>query len=195
MALQRHTFIALNSTFIVDAEYEYVKDLRKGIYGCVVATKHRSSGKGFAIKKITNINTKGILTKRCLQEIKLLHYFRGHKNIICLYNMDIVFGPKGEFGEVYLYQEVMEADLHAIILSGQPLTDAHYQSFIYQTICRLKYIHSANVLHRDLKPSNLLVNADRELKIQWTWLPKSNKTHVQLVMVFGKDSAVAEGEN
>ena len=45
------------------------------------------------------------------------------------------------------------------------MTDAHFQSFIYQILCGLKYIHSANVLHRDLKPGNLLVNADCELKI------------------------------
>ena len=51
------------------------------------------------------------------------------------------------------------------IRSGQPLSDAHFQSFIYQTLCGLKYIHSADVLHRDLKPGNLLVNADCELKI------------------------------
>lgn len=52
----------------------------------------------------------------------------------------------------YLFQELMEADLHQIIRSEQPLTDAHFQYFIYQ-ICRgLKNIHSANVLHRDLKP-------------------------------------------
>ena len=59
----------------------------------------------------------------------------------------------------------MECDLAAIIRSGQKLTDAHFQSFIYQILCGLKYIHSANVLHRDLKPGNLLVNADCELKI------------------------------
>lgn len=61
--------------------------------------------------------------------------------------------------------ELMECDLAAIIRSGQPLTDAHFQSFIYQILSGLKYIHSANVLHRDLKPGNLLVNADCELKI------------------------------
>lgn len=77
--------------------------------------------------------------------------------------MDIV--DPLQFNELYLYEEIMEADLHAIIRSGQPLTDAHFQSFIYQILCGLKYIHSANVLHRDLKPGNLLVNADCELKI------------------------------
>jgi mitogen-activated protein kinase 7 len=59
----------------------------------------------------------------------------------------------------------MEADMHQIIRSQQPLTDAHFQYFLYQILRGLKYIHSANVLHRDLKPGNLLVNADCELKI------------------------------
>lgn len=67
--------------------------------------------------------------------------------------------------DLFAMSELMECDLAAIIRSGQPLTDAHFQSFIYQILCGLKYIHSANVLHRDLKPGNLLVNADCELKI------------------------------
>lgn len=116
-----------------------------------------------AIKKVTNIFSKRILAKRCLREIKLLQHFRAHKNITCLYDLDIA--NVSNFNELYLYEELMEADLHAIIRSGQPLTDAHYQSFVYQILCGLKYIHSANVLHRDLKPGNLLVNADCELKI------------------------------
>lgn len=56
--ISRHTFTALNSTFIVDAEYQFVKELGQGAYGCVVAARHRRSGEGCAIKKITNINTK-----------------------------------------------------------------------------------------------------------------------------------------
>ncbi|KAI9458804.1 CMGC/MAPK/ERK protein kinase [Russula earlei] len=62
--------------------------------------------------------------------------------ITWLYDMDIVFGLDGNFDE-----------------------DAHFQSFIYQTLCSLKLGRRPDVLHRDLKPGNLLVNADCELKI------------------------------
>jgi mitogen-activated protein kinase 7 len=60
--MQRHTFTALNSTFIVDSEYQFVKELGQGAYGCVVAAKHRSGG-SCAIKKITNINTKVCISR------------------------------------------------------------------------------------------------------------------------------------
>ena len=44
---------------------------------------------------------------------RLLRHFRGHKNITCLYDLDII-NPLA-FKEVYLYEELMEADLHAIV--------------------------------------------------------------------------------
>ncbi|GAA5999740.1 hypothetical protein JCM10207_005886 [Rhodosporidiobolus poonsookiae] len=162
-AIPRHAFPVLTEPFLVDQNYEYVKELGQGAYGVVCSARNRITGDNVAIKKVTKVFQKKILTKRALRELKLLHHFRGHKNITCLYDLDLV-DPVG-FDSVYLYEECMEADLHAIIRSGQPLSDAHFQSFIYQTLCGLKYIHSAHVLHRDLKPGNLLVNADCELKI------------------------------
>ncbi|CAO3650488.1 unnamed protein product [Cunninghamella blakesleeana] len=127
------------------------------------STLNTETNEHCAIKKICNLFERPIFTKRALREIKLLKHFNGHKNIIGLYQVDVV--NMHDFNELYLYEELMEADLHQIIRSGQPLTNEHYQSFIYQACCGLKYIHSANVLHRDLKPGNLLVNADCELKI------------------------------
>lgn len=160
-----------NQDFIIDKRFKIVKELGHGAYGIVCSAKYddgsqSEDGSYVAIKKITNIFSKKILCKRSLRELKLLQFFRGHKNITCLYDLDIIPNPvSGEFNEIYLYEELMECDMHQIIRSGQPLTDSHYQSFIYQTLCGLKYIHSADVLHRDLKPGNLLVNADCELKI------------------------------
>ncbi|GAA5861563.1 hypothetical protein JCM5353_002075 [Sporobolomyces roseus] len=162
-SVPRVAFPVLSEPFLVDSNYEFVKELGQGAYGVVCSAKNKITGDSIAIKKVTKVFQKKILTKRALRELKLLHHFRGHKNITCLYDLDLV-DPVG-FDSVYLYEECMEADLHAIIRSGQPLSDAHFQSFIYQTLCGLKYIHSAHVLHRDLKPGNLLVNADCELKI------------------------------
>lgn len=160
-----------NQDFIIDKRFKVVKELGHGAYGLVISAKYDDGSTAgqenfVAIKKITNIFSKKILCKRLLRELKLLQFFRGHKNITCLYDLDIVPDPlTGDFNEVYLYEELMECDMHQIIRLGQPLTDSHYQLFVYQILCGLKYIHSADVLHRDLKPGNLLVNADCELKI------------------------------
>jgi serine/threonine protein kinase len=58
MTTPRHTFTALGGSFTVDGDYTYVKELGQGAYGLVVAARHRRTGEGCAIKKITNINTK-----------------------------------------------------------------------------------------------------------------------------------------
>ncbi|CAG8499187.1 8009_t:CDS:10, partial [Scutellospora calospora] len=161
-----HALPALNQQFIVDSKYEFIRELGQGAYGVVCAAKNTETGEQVAIKKVTKVFEKNILAKRALREVKLLKHFSGHENvspITSILDMDIT--NIQDFNEIYLFQELMEADLHQIIRSEQPLTDAHFQYFVYQ-ICRgLKYIHSANVLHRDLKPGNLLVNADCELKI------------------------------
>ena len=36
---------------------------------------------------------------------------------------------------------------------------------VYNLLCAVRYLHSANVLHRDLKPANILVNEDCSVKI------------------------------
>ncbi|KAI9027438.1 MAP kinase [Phycomyces nitens] len=157
------SFPVLNQQFVVDKKYQFIREMGQGSYGVVCAAKDTESDEQVAIKKVCRVFEKSILAKRALREVKLLKHFNGHENITSIIDMDLV-NPE-TFNEIYLVQELMEADLHQIIRSGQPLTDAHFQYFIYQVCRGLKYIHSANVLHRDLKPGNLLVNADCELKI------------------------------
>jgi len=56
--MERHTFTAFNTTFVVDSEYEFVKELGQGTYGSVIAVKHKCTGKKCAIKKIPNVDTR-----------------------------------------------------------------------------------------------------------------------------------------
>ncbi len=148
---------------VITLKYQITKELGQGAYGVVCAAKALTTGQDVAIKKLTKVFDKTILTKRALRELKLLRHFNGHENITAI--LDIEVPDMHSFNEVYVVQELMEADLHQIIRSAQALTDSHFQYFIYQVCRGVKYIHSANVLHRDLKPGNLLVNADCELKI------------------------------
>lgn len=50
-------------------------------------------------------------------------------------------------------------------MSPQYLTTEHIQTFLYQMLAGLKYIHSFSVIHRDLKPANILLNEDCSLKV------------------------------
>lgn len=59
----------------------------------------------------------------------------------------------------------VDTDLYKLIMSPQYLTTEHIQTFLYQMLIGLKYIHSFSVIHRDIKPANVLINEDCSLKV------------------------------
>ncbi|CAE6529535.1 unnamed protein product [Rhizoctonia solani] len=157
-----HTFTTMGRKFHVEKRWKFVRELGQGAYGFVVSAQDQISGETVAIKLVTRLFEKIQLSKRALREISLLRHFANHENITGLIDMDVI---SPDFNEIYLFMEPMEADLHQIVRSGQNLSNAHVQYFLYQILRAMKYVHSAGVIHRDLKPGNLLVNADCELKI------------------------------
>jgi mitogen-activated protein kinase 1/3 len=161
----RPTSISLRnfSNWKVPPRYKLVRLLGKGSYGQVAEAYDTVGLKKVAIKKIVNVFEQEIDCKRLYREIYILRHLQ-HPQVITL--LDVIPPENNEtFTDLYLVFEFVDTDLHKLIMSPQYLTIRHIQVFLYQLLCGLKYIHSANVIHRDMKPANILLNEDCTLMI------------------------------
>lgn len=134
-----------------------------GAFGVVWAVTDPRDGKRVALKKMPNVFQNLISAKRVYRELKMLCHF-SHDNVIAA--LDVLPPTPVDFcQEIYVVSELMQSDLHKIIVSPQPLTADHVKVFLYQILRGVKYLHTARILHRDIKPGNLLVNSNCCLKI------------------------------
>ncbi|XP_064211267.1 serine/threonine-protein kinase NLK isoform X3 [Tribolium castaneum] len=134
-----------------------------GAFGVVWAVTDPRDGRRVALKKLPNVFASLVSSKRVFRELKMLCFFK-HENVLSA--LDILQPPHLDFfQEIYVITELLQSDLHKIIVSHQPLSSDHIKVFLYQILRGLKYLHSARILHRDIKPGNLLVNSNCVLKI------------------------------
>lgn len=156
-------FMASNARFDIPLKFKYQKTIGSGAYGVVISAKDEELKKDVAIKNIQKAFDDLTDAKRIVREIKLMKHLK-HKNIL---GVTDILPPLSldSFEDVYIVSDCMATDLHRVIYSRHALSNEHLAYFMYQMLCALKYIHSANVIHRDLKPSNILVNGNCELKI------------------------------
>lgn len=149
----------------LDDRYLLERVIGAGSYGVVIRARDtKSDNRLVAMKRVNKeIFEEVILAKRILREIKLLSHFNDD-NIIGLRNILTPEDPEN-FDHFYIVMDIMETDLKQVLRSGQELTEAHIQFFIYQALRALYIIHSAGVIHRDITPANILVNTNCDLKI------------------------------
>ena len=63
--------------------------------------------------------------------------------------------------------EFIEGDMDHMLkkCKNLQLEDDHIITILYNMLCALNFIHSANIIHRDLKPANILVDSNCMIKL------------------------------
>lgn len=68
---------------------------------------------------------------------------------------------------LFIVMEEMEMDIKKMI-NLEPkfdLNEGHVTCILYNMLCAIKMIHSANIIHRDIKPANILIDHNCNVKI------------------------------
>ncbi|KUF96125.1 hypothetical protein AM588_10005974 [Phytophthora nicotianae] len=122
-----HCVTVSRDVFEVRSHYVNLRPVGGGSYGIL-------RGRKVAIKKITDVFDDLTDAKRILREMKLLRHLGVHENIINI--LDVILIPPNvmDFHDIYIVTDLMESDLERIISSSQPLSDAHFQYFLYQIL-------------------------------------------------------------
>lgn len=70
------------ANFFVPRRYEIQEVLGRGLYGVVcLAVDTAAANAPLAVKKVCKILHKDVLLRRAIRELKLMSFFRGHRNV------------------------------------------------------------------------------------------------------------------
>mmetsp|Transcript_21710 Transcript_21710/g.69922 ORF Transcript_21710/g.69922 Transcript_21710/m.69922 type:complete len:502 (+) Transcript_21710:17-1522(+) len=142
----------------VHTRFELKRRIGKGSYGTVYDAVDKLDKERIAIKcieRVFNTNTDAL---RTLRELSILRQCR-HPNI--LHIKHIMIPPIHDFRDLWVVTPNCGWDLSRIVKHCDSVagwSPLHIKFIIYQLLCALLYLQSANIIHRDLKPSNVLLN-------------------------------------
>ena len=163
---QKTSETALDPDWVqISTKYTIDQFLGQGSYGDVVGGICKKTNQPVAIKYVKNIYENEYSITKVLREIQILkHLSSMPNNFYTVKLLDLMMQPSRDGSEMGLFivMENVESDLKSTMeqFDQVGITKEHVSKIIYNCVCALKFMHSANVIHRDIKPSNILIDSD-----------------------------------
>lgn len=126
------------------ARFQIREVIGRGRRGLVRAAVDTHTGEWVAIKKISDIFEHVSDAIMILREIKLLRLLR-HPDIMDIKHIILPSSPT-DFKDIFIVFELMESDLHQVIMDNEDLTQEHHRFFLYQLLRAVKYLHTGPLL-------------------------------------------------
>jgi mitogen-activated protein kinase 1/3 len=63
---------------------------------------------------------------------------------------------------LFIVLEHVDQDLKKVLSNSDEInfTEKHVVTILYNMLCSINFLHSANVMHRDIKPANILIDCE-----------------------------------
>jgi mitogen-activated protein kinase 1/3 len=153
-------------------DYEFLKIQGQGSFGQVVKATQKSKNKTVAIKYIADAFENIHSVKRVYREIAILRRLSSMEdNIFTVKLIDVII-PEQDNKEknpdgIFLIMSHVNQDLAQIFNDNKNISFdmEHAKIILYNLLCAINFLHTANIIHRDLKPSNVLLTDQCSVKI------------------------------
>ena len=143
----------------MSSRYNHITALREGTYGTVFKAQDSETGEFVVMKYIRMDQEEDGVPASSIREVTIIQNLN-HSNIVKLRDVTT------ENGSLIMVLEYMDLDLRVFLdRKRSPLEPRLLQSYAYQLLSGVNYIHSTGYIHRDLTPSNILINKTGLLKI------------------------------
>ncbi|KAL0583147.1 hypothetical protein ABG067_006914 [Albugo candida] len=149
-----------SSCIVSIQDFDILKPISRGAFGCVYLARKKSTGDQFAIKvlgkehvvrkkQVRNIETERdiLMNVESPFVVKLFWTFQTRKNLFLV----MEYLPGG--------------DLMSLLESVVQLQEDVARTYIAEIAVALNHLHSQNCVHRDLKPDNILLSSTGHIKL------------------------------
>ncbi|EFX64750.1 hypothetical protein DAPPUDRAFT_65929 [Daphnia pulex] len=150
-------------------DFDFVKLLGKGAFGCVCVALKKKEEKHFTVKCIEFEEENVQLGNR---EVKVLSGLK-HRNIVSYYNAWWEKNPAWEYfvkksrNFIYLYIQMelcREENLAQWLKTREPV-QLNENQIIREILSAVKYLHRQKLVHRDLSPNNIFFGFNLSIKV------------------------------